>query len=85
MFYGKATPDRSNVVFVALTLNPHEPREAEIALPLGELGLDENQEFQVEELFSGRRFPWTGSRHVIRFDPQIDPAFIFRLTRPART
>ena len=82
--YAKATADRSNIVIAAVNLNPHARHEGEIELPLGDFGLSPDQEFSVEEAFTGRVISWRGSRQRIALDPQINPALLFRLLR-ART
>ncbi|HJU16106.1 MAG TPA: maltotransferase domain-containing protein [Stellaceae bacterium] len=79
--YAKATADRSNIVLVVVNLDPHAVHEAEIDLPLGELGLPADAGFTAEEAFSGTRSLWHGARHPLRLDPEIDPALVFRLIR----
>jgi starch synthase (maltosyl-transferring) len=81
LFYGKMTPDRSNMVFVAVNLDPFTPNETFIDFPLGEMGLGEKDPFIAEEMFSFRRFEWQGSRHWLRLDPYGNPCEIFRITR----
>lgn len=80
LFYGKMTLDRSNMVFVAVNLDPFDAREAELRFPLDDMGVPPGETFEVEELLSGRRHLWRGARHTVRLDPQVNPAEIYRVT-----
>jgi starch synthase (maltosyl-transferring) len=79
LFYGKMTSDRSNLVFVAVNLDPFEAHEAEISLPLHELGIPDQETFEVVELLSGGKHLWRGPRQRVRLDPTHAPANIFRV------
>ncbi|MBI2941032.1 MAG: hypothetical protein HYY04_11410, partial [Chloroflexi bacterium] len=81
LFYGKMTPDRSNVVLVAVNLDPFQPHDSAIEVPLHGIGLDRDEFYQVEELLSGARYLWRGAHQRIRLDPQIEPAAILRVQR----
>lgn len=81
LFYGKATLDGRNAIFIAVNLDPFEAHEASIEFPLAEMGFAPDKAFQIEELISGKKHLWRGSRHRIEIDPQHEPALIFRLTR----
>jgi starch synthase (maltosyl-transferring) len=79
--YIKATADRSNVVVIVVNLDPRTAHEADIELPLAELGLPEASGLIAEEAFSGNLATWHGARQRLRLDPATDPALVFRLTR----
>ena len=79
LFYGKMTPSRDNVVLVAVNLDPFDTHEAELRLPLEEMGIGEDRSFRVEELLSGEQHLWRGAIHRIRLDPRHNPAAIFRV------
>jgi starch synthase (maltosyl-transferring) len=79
LFYGKMTADRSNMVFVAVNLDPFEAHESEIVLPLSDMGISPEQTYEVEELLSGGKHLWQGARQRVRLDPAHDPAHIFRV------
>jgi starch synthase (maltosyl-transferring) len=80
LFYGKATLDGANRVFVAVNLDPFEPHQAVLEFPLEEMGIRPNQTFQVEELITGRKHLWRGRRHSVDLDPQANPAEIYRVS-----
>jgi starch synthase (maltosyl-transferring) len=79
LWYRKATPDRSNVVLVAVNLDPHHAREASVELPLWEWGLPDYAALEAEELMTGHRFVWRGKMQQIRLDPTWLPFAIWRV------
>jgi starch synthase (maltosyl-transferring) len=81
--YVKVTPDRANAVLVAVNLDPFGVHETAVDLPLPILGIDANEEFALDELFSGARQQWRGAHHGIRLDPAAQPAVVFRIMRSA--
>ena len=52
-YYAKATPDRSNVLLVAVSLDPHQRAGGRFEAPLWEWGLRDNGALEVEDLLSG--------------------------------
>lgn len=79
LFYGKMTPDRSNMVFFAVNLDPFDVHEAELSFPVGEMGLGEGDTYQVVEMLTGARHLWRGSKRVVRLDPRVNPCEIYRI------
>ncbi len=80
LFYGKMSLDRSNMVFVAVNLDPFDVHEAVLHFPLAEMGVPEGETFEVEELLGGGHHLWRGAEHRQRLDPQVNPAAVFRIT-----
>jgi starch synthase (maltosyl-transferring) len=81
LFYGKATEDGANAVFVAVSLDPNALCESEIALPLSEIGIAADETFAARELLTGTEHRWRGSAQTVRLDPASFPAAIFRIER----
>jgi starch synthase (maltosyl-transferring) len=79
LFYGKRSRDGANTILVAVNLDPFEPHQAQVRLPLSDLGIGTDDRFQVHELISGRRHLWKGAVQTIRLDPREEPAAIFRV------
>jgi starch synthase (maltosyl-transferring) len=79
LWYRKATQDRSNVVLVAVSLDPHHPHEASVELPLWEWGLPDHAALEAEELMTGHRFVWQGKMQQVRLDPAGLPFAIWRV------
>ncbi|MDP9348134.1 MAG: alpha-1,4-glucan--maltose-1-phosphate maltosyltransferase [Gemmatimonadota bacterium] len=78
LFYGKMTPDRTNMVFMAVSLDPFEAHEATLWFPLDQLGIGPGDPWEVEELLTGERHFWQGSGQRVRLDPGA-PARIYRV------
>ncbi|MBV9782955.1 MAG: alpha-1,4-glucan--maltose-1-phosphate maltosyltransferase [Acidisphaera sp.] len=82
LFYEKSTPDRGNVVLVAVGLDPRAIQETEIELPLWRWRLPDDGALQADDLVGGTRFVWHGKRQRLRLDPFVSPYAIWRV-RPA--
>jgi starch synthase (maltosyl-transferring) len=81
MLYEKATPDRSNVVIVAVSLDPARPQTADIELPLWKFALPDSARLAVQDLMDGRSFAWDGKWQTITLNPSM-PFALWRV-RPA--
>jgi starch synthase (maltosyl-transferring) len=79
LFYGKMTLDRTNMVFIAVNLDPFDEHKAILEFPIAEMGLKEGDTFEVEELLTGARHLWRGSRQRVLLDPQVNPCEIYRV------
>jgi starch synthase (maltosyl-transferring) len=79
LFYGKMTPERDNIVFVAVNLDPFEAHDADLDIPLADVGIKGDGPYEVEELLSGDRHLWRGGTQHVSLDPNRNPAEIFRL------
>ena len=82
--YAKATPDRSNVVLVTVSLDPRRVQSGWVSLALHELGVDASAPYAVHDLLTGARYTWQGPRNYVRLDPHVLPAHILRLPAPHR-
>ncbi len=81
IYYRKTTPDRSNTVLVAVSLDPHGAQEADFAVPLWEWGLPDTAALDVEDLLTGTSAVWRGKQQHVRLEPAA-PYAIWRV-RPA--
>ena len=79
--YSKATPDRGNVVLVAVNLDPFATREAELRLSLDELGIGSEETVTLVEPLTGAEQRWRGAVQRVRLDPSINPVAIYVLRR----
>ncbi|URF07648.1 alpha-1,4-glucan--maltose-1-phosphate maltosyltransferase [Cupriavidus campinensis] len=75
----------SDVLLVAISLDPRAPRESAIELPLWEWGLPDHGTLQAEELMSGRRFTWTGKAQRIRLNPHELPFALWHVRPQQQT
>jgi starch synthase (maltosyl-transferring) len=81
LFYSKMTPERDNVVFVAVSVDPFATRTSMVDVPIAELGIGPHQSYRMHELLSDRSFEWRGPRGYVELRPEVDPAQIFVLHR----
>jgi len=65
----------------AVSVNPRDPVEAELAIPLGPLGLAAGEPYEVEDLLTGERCRWRGERQAVRFDPAGRAGYVWRVVR----
>jgi starch synthase (maltosyl-transferring) len=80
LFYSKTSGE--NTVLVAVNLNPFETHAAHLDLPLDALGIGEDEEYMVEELFSGRVLPGRRGRSFwVRLAPEDNIAEIFHVRK----
>jgi starch synthase (maltosyl-transferring) len=83
--YSKQTEDRSNIILVVVNLDPYHTHSGWTDLALEELGLGEDESFQVHDLLTDARYSWNGPRNYVELDPRSVPAHIFRINRRLRT
>src|SRR5262245_1381344 len=79
LWYGKMTPERDNVVLVAVNLDPVTEHASLVDVPLDALGLREDEPYWMHELLSGARYRWQGRRGYIKLDPAVEGAQVIRL------
>ena len=83
LFYGKMTPSRDDIILVVVNLDPFRKQHSYIYVPIEDFGAAEGEPYQVHDLLSDARYTWYGRRNYVELDPQIQPAHIFRIRRPA--
>lgn len=70
-----------NDLIVVVNLDPARMHECMINLPLEQLGLGEEEMFEVEDLLTGIRHTWRGRRNYVRLDPSERVGHVMRLLR----
>jgi starch synthase (maltosyl-transferring) len=81
LFFTKTAPGWRNDLLIIVNLDPTRAQETVVTVPLAELGLDPDIPYIVEDLLTGARYSWRGSRNYIRLDPILQPGHILRLQR----
>ena len=81
LFYGKTTPDLSNVIIVVITIDPFHRQTGQVQVPLDELGIHPAQTYLMNDLLNGERFMWQGAENHVTIDPKRTPAYIFSVHR----
>jgi starch synthase (maltosyl-transferring) len=84
LWYRKENADRSNVVLVAVSLDPSARQTARVEVPLWEWGLGDHQALIVSDLMRGGTTVWRGKYRTISLDPAELPFGIWR-ARPLET
>ena len=84
LFYGKATEDLSNIIFVAVNLDPFHPQSGRAKVPVRELGIDPLQPYLVHDLLSDDMSVWQGEDNPVEIDPRVLPARIFKVRKRLR-
>ena len=84
IFYGKATPDLSNVILVVVNLDPHHTQSGWVRVPLHELGLRNDEPYQVHDLLTEAHYMWNGEHNFVRLDPSAAAAHVLRLRKRVR-
>ncbi len=82
--YGKVTDDLSDMILVAVNLDPYHVREGKLTLPLEALEIPADQAYLVHELFSDTKMIWQGRDNYIELDPAEQPAKVFSIHRRLR-
>ena len=85
IFYCKTTPDLSNIILVAVNLDPYQKHDAWVHVPIEALGIGPREVYQVHDLMGDGRYFWQGSRNFVRLDPASTPAHIFTIRRRLKT
>ncbi|WP_428311218.1 alpha-1,4-glucan--maltose-1-phosphate maltosyltransferase [Hydrocarboniphaga sp.] len=78
LYYCKATPDRRDVLLIAVSLDPHNAQEADFEIPLWDFGLPDHGALAVEDLVHGHKFQWHGKIQHLRLTPDA-PFAIWRV------
>ncbi len=84
LWYEKATPDRNNVLLIAISLDPTQAHESAVDLPLWRSGLPDHGSLSLDDLLLDRRFTLTGKYQTIRLAPE-QPFTVWRLAAPGNT
>jgi starch synthase (maltosyl-transferring) len=80
LIYSKATDDFSNVILVAVNLDPKKEHAGWINLALDKLGLPWQGSFEVEDLLTGTTYTWKDQWNYVALNPKVMPAHIFRVS-----
>ena len=77
--YLKATPDRDDIVLVAVNLDPHQTHETALHVPVADLGLPADRPYRATDLLTGSGESWNGPTQHLRLDPHDEPARLWSL------
>ncbi len=70
-----------NLILVVVNLDPYHEQQGWLHLPLSELGIPDDQPFEVHDLIGGERYYWSGPDNFVRLNPHVSPAHVFKVHR----
>ncbi len=79
LWYHKAAGD--DHILVAVNLDPQHPQQTHVHVPLADIGIGEDELFDVDDLMTGTRYTWRGTRNYVRLDPAEQVAHILHVKR----
>ena len=82
--YSKSAPDGSNLTLMVVNLDPYHVQSGFVDLPLTKLGIEEGRPYQANDLLTGARYVWNGSRNYVELRPDGVPAHILQIRRRLR-
>jgi starch synthase (maltosyl-transferring) len=82
--YSKESDDRSNLLVMVVNLDPHYTQSGHVTLPLEQLEIPNERPFEAEDLLSGARYLWQGSRNYVELNPSNISGHILRIHRRMR-
>ncbi|HEY8943392.1 MAG TPA: alpha-1,4-glucan--maltose-1-phosphate maltosyltransferase, partial [Polyangiaceae bacterium] len=77
--YRKYAP--GNELLVIVNLDPHHAHDSIVHVPIGDLGIGENESYDVHDLLTGTSYTWRGSKNFVRLDPAERVAHVLRVSR----
>jgi starch synthase (maltosyl-transferring) len=80
-FYGKWSSDHSNVILVAVNLDPFNMHDSTVYVPVSEFGFSPSETYSVRDLVTDSLFKWNGEANYVKLDPNFQPAHIFRIEK----
>jgi starch synthase (maltosyl-transferring) len=88
LFYKKSAPGFGgrNDLLIAVNVDPTRAHESMVHVPLDALDLAPDVPYVVEDLLTGARYTWRGSRNYVRLDPKLQVGHVLRVQpeRPVR-
>ncbi len=84
IFYCKMNGDMTNILLIAVNLDPFHSQACRVRVPLKTLGIEPGRPYLVHELLSDDKYIWQEEWNPIELDPGFLPARIFRVRRHLR-
>jgi starch synthase (maltosyl-transferring) len=86
LFYSKLDPNGTGPgarddLLICVNTDPKRPHHTMVNVPLDLLDIPEHRPYQVEDLLTGAKYTWQGSRNYVRLDPAVQVAHVFRVLR----
>ena len=83
LFYHKTAGDLGapNDLLIAVNLDPLRAQDTVVEVPLDAIGVAPGAAYVVEDLLTGARYTWRGSRNYVRLDPRNEPGHVLLVRR----
>ena len=82
--YSKESDDRTNLLVTVVNLDPHYTQSGHVTLPLEQLEIPNDRPFEAEDLLTGARYLWQGSRNYVELNPSQLSGHILKIHRRMR-
>ena len=82
--YSKRDDASGDTILTIVNLDPHHTQRGMTWLDLEALGVPDDTQFRVQDLFGGGTFLWNGRRNYVEIDPQVT-AHVFQVEQSHRT
>ncbi len=79
IFYVKVAEELSDVLLIAVNLDPFRRQVCRVRVPLEELGIPARQTYLVHDLLSEDKYLWQGEWNSLDLDPRVLPAAVLRV------
>ena len=70
LFYAKSSPDKGNVILVAVNLDPFQAHYCTVVVPPEVVKVEPGQHYRVTDLLTGANYTWS-ERNYVRLDPAV--------------
>ncbi len=78
-FY-KWNQDRTNELLIIISLDPYYGQQGHVQLPLGDLGVHQGHQVQVQDLVTGSSYNWYDEWNFVELHPAL-PFHIFKINK----
>jgi starch synthase (maltosyl-transferring) len=75
--FTKESEDASNLLLIAVNLDPFHVQSGKVRVPLFELGIADGQPYLVRDLLSQDKYMWQSEWNYVSLDPETMPMHIF--------
>jgi starch synthase (maltosyl-transferring) len=72
---------QANDILVAVNLDPLHVQETMVEVPIGALGIGDDETYVMNDLLTGARYSWRGARNYVRLEPPAQVAHVFRVEK----
>jgi len=81
IFYLKTDYELSNIILVAVNVDPYNVQSCRVQVPIWELGIPPHQPYLVHDLLSDEKHIWEGEYGFVSLNPWVISASIFKLKK----